>query len=121
MEYGYTQQLWSPPRGRTLEEVRAFLQRMGLSYARGIEHTAVVRDGTGAVAATASLEGHVIKCVAVDPDAQGAGLTATVVTALRQKPWSRACAACSSTPSRKTWRNSAAWASTRWPGRKRPC
>ncbi len=85
MEYGYTQQLWSPPRGRTLEEVRAFLQRMGLSYARGIEHTAVVRDGTGAVAATASLEGHVIKCVAVDPDAQGAGLTATVVTALRQK------------------------------------
>ena len=55
MEYGYTQQLWSPPRGRTLEEVRAFLQRMGLSYARGIEHTAVVRDGTGAVAATASL------------------------------------------------------------------
>ena len=72
MEYGYTQQLWSPPRGRTLEEVRAFLQRMGLSYAQGIEHTAVVRDGTGAVAATASLEGHVIKCVAVDPDAQGA-------------------------------------------------
>ena len=85
MEYGYTQQLWSPPRGRTLEEVRACLQRMGLSYAQGIEHTAVVRDGTGAVAATASLEGHVIKCVAVDPDAQGAGLTATVVTALRQK------------------------------------
>ena len=82
MEYGYTQQLWSPPRGRTLEEVRAFLQRMGLSYAQGIEHTAVVRDGSGAVAATASLEGHVIKCVAVDPDAQGAGLTATVVTAL---------------------------------------
>ena len=85
MEYGYTQQLWSPPRGRTLEEVRAFLQRMGLSYAQDIEYTAVVRDGSGAVAATASLAGRVIKCVAVDPDAQGAGLTATVVTALRQK------------------------------------
>lgn len=89
MEYGYTQQLWSPLNGRRLEEVRDFLARMGLRYAEGAEHTVVIRDESDAIAATGSLEGGVIKCVAVDPSAQGAGLTATVVTALRQKALER--------------------------------
>ena len=83
MEYGYSQQTGSPFRGRVLEELCAFLARMGLRYAPGIAHTVLVRDSEGRIAATGSLEGDVIKCVAVDAALQGAGLTAAVLTALR--------------------------------------
>ena len=85
MDYGYTQQLASPLRGEALEELKSFLSQMELRYAPGIEHTALIRDSEGSIAATASLEGNVIKCVAVDPAGQGQGLTAPLLTALRQK------------------------------------
>lgn len=85
MEYGCTQQLGSPLRGRALEELQAFLAGAGLRYAPGIEHTALVRDQEERIIAAASLEGNVIKCVAVDPGHQGEGLTATVLTALRRQ------------------------------------
>lgn len=85
MEYGYTLEIGSPLRGRALAELTAFLTEMGLRYAGGIEHTALIRDSGGRIAAAASLEGNVIKCVAVDPALQGEGLTATLLTALRQK------------------------------------
>lgn len=85
MDYGYTEQFGSPLRGKDLEDLRDFLSRMGLRYASGIEHTALIRDEEGYIAATGSLEGDVIKCVAVDPDIQGQGLTASILTALRGK------------------------------------
>ena len=85
MEYGYSLEVASPPAGRVLEELKAFLTGAGLGFASGIEHTALVRDGGGRIAAAASLAGNVVKCVAVDPALQGEGLTATLLTALRQK------------------------------------
>ena len=83
MEYGYSLEVASPPAGRVLEELKAFLTGAGLGFASGIEHTALVRDGGGRIAAAASLAGNVVKCVAVDPALQGEGLTATLLTALR--------------------------------------
>ena len=85
MEYGYSLEVGSPLAGRALEELKGFLAAAGLRLAPGIEHTALVRDSEGRIAAAASLEGNVVKCVAVDPACQGEGLTATVLTALRQK------------------------------------
>jgi len=85
MQYGYTEQLASPLRGRALEELKALLARTGLTYAPGIQHTALVRDPDGAIIAAASLEDSVIKCVACDPAHQGEDLTAAVLTALRRK------------------------------------
>jgi len=85
MQYGYTEQLASPLRGRALEELKALLAKTGLTYAPGIQHTALVRDQDGAVIAAASLEDNVIKCVACDPAHQGEDLTAAVLTALRRK------------------------------------
>lgn len=85
MQYGYTEDLASPLRGRALEELRAFLDKAGLTYAPGIRHTALVRDGEGAIIAAASLEDNVIKCVACRADHQGEDLTATVLTLLRGK------------------------------------
>ncbi|MDE6997164.1 MAG: [citrate (pro-3S)-lyase] ligase [Oscillospiraceae bacterium] len=85
MQYGYTEQLASPLRGKALEELKALLAKTGLTYAPGIQHTALVRDPDGAVIAAASLEDNVIKCVACDPAHQGEDLTASVLTALRRK------------------------------------
>lgn len=85
MQYGYTEHLASPLRGQALEELKALLARTGLTYAPGIQHTALVRDPEGAVAAAASLEDNVIKCVACDPAHQGEDLTAAVLTILRRK------------------------------------
>ena len=85
MEYGCTEHLASPLRGRALEELKALLAKTGLTYAPGIQHTALVRDPEGRIIATASLEDNVIKCVACDPGHQGEDLTAVVLTALRRK------------------------------------
>ena len=89
MEYGYYEQTGSPFRGRALEELKAFLLGMGLTYDEGIEYTAAVRDGADRLVAAASLQGNVIKCVAVDSAAQGEGLTATLLTAVRREALSR--------------------------------
>ncbi len=85
MQYGYTEHLASPLRGRALEELKALLTKTSLTYAPGIQHTALVRDPDGAIIAAASLENNVIKCVACDPAHQGEDLTATVLTLLRRK------------------------------------
>lgn len=89
MNYGYYEQSGSPFRGAALEELRRFLERMDLSYDGGIEYTALLRDGEDRIVAAASLQGSVIKCVAVDPALQGEGLTATLVTALRREALAR--------------------------------
>lgn len=85
MEYGYSLETVCPPRGRVLEELTAFLAAAGLGFAHGVEYTALIRDMSNRIRAAASLEGNVVKCVAVDPALQGEGLTATLLTALRQK------------------------------------
>ena len=75
-----------PPRleGR----VRDFLSAQGLRYEPG-DFTAVVRDTDGAVAATGSLAGRVLKCIAVDERLRGEGLTAPVMTALRSRAFAQ--------------------------------
>lgn len=89
MLYGYYEQSGSPFRGNALKELRAFLERMGLRYDEGIEYTVAIRDGNDRIAACASLQGDVIKCVAVDPSLQGEGITATLMTALRREALER--------------------------------
>lgn len=89
MIYGYYEQTGSPFRGNALQQVREFLAGMGLDYDDGIEFTVVIRDGNDRIAACASLQENVIKCVAVDPSLQGEGITATLMTALKQEAFSR--------------------------------
>ena len=89
MLYGSYLETAAPAQGRTLEELRQFLARMDLRYDDGVEFTALLRDGEGQILATASLQGGVVKCVAVDPAQQGEGLTATVLTAVRREALAR--------------------------------
>jgi len=89
MLYGYYEQTGSPFRGNALRELTDFLTRMGLSYDDGIEFTIAIRDTNDRIAACASLQGNVIKCVAVDTSLQGEGVTATLMTALKREALER--------------------------------
>ena len=85
MAYGYDEQEYRPLRGRALAEVQDFLARQGLTWETDVTYTVVLRDSGGDIAATASLQEDVIKCVAVAEDLRGEGLTATGLTAVRRE------------------------------------
>ena len=61
----------------------ALLARCGLEQAQA-EHTVLVWDEDELIA-TGSRDGNILKCIAVDDTRQGEGLTATVLTNLRQE------------------------------------
>lgn len=69
---GKKRQLWA-----------AFLERAGLQADEAVETTALIWED-GEIIATGSRQGNVLKCIAVDPLHQGEGLTATLLTQLRQ-------------------------------------
>lgn len=62
---------------------------MGLEYDDGVQFSVACLDGEGRIAATGSLDGKILKCIAVAADRQGEGLTATVITELRREAFSR--------------------------------
>lgn len=70
-------------RGAKLKLWKDLLARAGLEADESIERTALVWDGDTLVA-TGSRQGSLLKCIAVDGGRQGEGLTAAVLTALRQ-------------------------------------
>jgi [citrate (pro-3S)-lyase] ligase len=70
-----------PFRGEALEELRGFLAQNGLKYDEGAEYSVILREEEK-IAASGSLDGRVLKCVAVSPEFQGSGAAAKVVTEL---------------------------------------
>lgn len=74
----------SPLAGRMLCRVKAFLRSCELDWDESISFTAVLMDDDE-VAATASLDGGTIKCVAVSPAHQGEDLTARILTEVFQE------------------------------------
>ena len=71
-------------RGSTREGWEALLRRAGLEPDSDSDCTALIRDDAGALIAAASRKGNLLKCIAVDDAHQGEGLTATLLTTLRQ-------------------------------------
>lgn len=76
-------ELGSVPKGRKLDIWVDFLARSGLEADRNVERTVLVWD-EGQLIATGSRQENILKCIAVDPLRQGEGLTATLLTQLRQ-------------------------------------
>lgn len=74
----------SPLGGRMLCRVKDFLRVCGLDWDENVSFTAVLMDDEE-IAATASLDGNTIKCVAVSQAHQGEDLTARLLTALFQE------------------------------------
>ena len=73
--------------GARKEKWKAFLSRAGLEADEQVEATVLVWDD-GELIATASRMGNLLKCIAVDDLRQGEGLTATLLTQLRQDAFS---------------------------------
>jgi len=71
------------PKGRKRALWQQLLQQEGLTPEEAADVTALLWDGE-ILAGTASRLGNLIKCVAVDSRYQGQGLTAQLLTALRQ-------------------------------------
>lgn len=67
---------------RRLAEVQDLLARAGIGWDDGVTFTVIVQDDNGRPLATGSRQDNVLKCIGVDPSAQGEGLAATVVTEL---------------------------------------
>lgn len=76
-------ELVSALKGPKLNIWRSFLARAGLTAEETAERTVLIWDN-GELIATGSRQENVLKHIAVDEARQGEGLTATVLTALRQ-------------------------------------
>lgn len=76
-------ELHSRLKGKKLALWQDFLAKAGLEADTHSDTTALVWDGEALIAAGSRL-GNLLKCIAVDEARQGEGLTATVLTALRQ-------------------------------------
>ena len=70
-------------RGRKKVVWEDFLRRADLEPDDNVEKTVLVWDN-GELIATGSRQGNLLKCIAVDENRQGEGITATLITALRQ-------------------------------------
>lgn len=79
----------NPLRGKDLEKLVVFLKKMELEYEEGIEYTVVLSDENDNILGTGSVEQNVIKCVAVAKDAQGLGISATILSNLIQYEFSQ--------------------------------
>lgn len=67
---------------------KEFLSRAGLEADEQVESTVLIWD-EGEIIATGSRMGNLLKCIAVDEFRQGEGLTATLLTQLRQDAFSQ--------------------------------
>ena len=76
-------QLTTALTGRTRRIWAEFLQRMELEPDEALESTVLIWDEEELIA-TGSRQDNILKCIAIDPLRQGEGLTATLLTHLRQ-------------------------------------
>lgn len=77
-----------PVRGEALKRLRAFLNVCGLDFDEGVGFTAILVE-EDEILATGSLDGNTLKCIAVSPLHQGEGLTAPLMTALREEAFAQ--------------------------------
>lgn len=73
-----------PFTGQELEQLKRFLGEMDLEYDEGIEYSVCIQDDDYNIIATGSVEGNVLKCIAISPACQGQGLSGTIISQLLQ-------------------------------------
>ncbi len=82
LEYGYPFQ-----KGRR-KQLLEFLAGFGLDYEESIGFSVILTENREIIA-TGSLDGNILKCIAVSDGYQGEGLSATLITELRKEAFSR--------------------------------
>ena len=83
----YNIETGAPLSGARLLEIQAFLARRGLTMEGAADFYVALREEDGTIVATGSLDGRVLKYIAVDPSAEGTGAAATVVSELVSYAW----------------------------------
>lgn len=78
--YGFDVRVVTPLSPRERLQMEPFLARHGLTFEGVPDCTVLVEDPEGRLVATGSLDGKIIKMVAVDPQWQEAGLSSTVIS-----------------------------------------
>ena len=78
-----------PFSGRELEKLKQFLKQMDLEYDDGIEYSICMLNEEYEIIGTGSVDQNVIKCVAIDPEYQGQGFSAAILTSLIQYEYER--------------------------------
>lgn len=73
-----------PLKGKDLERLKEFLYRNHLDYDEGIEYSVCLLDEDYNIVATGSAQLNVLKCIAVDENVRGEGLSATILSSLVQ-------------------------------------
>ncbi len=81
-------EIGAPLRPWRQKAVAEFLAKEALDYDPAIPYTVNLLDDDKIVG-TGSLDGNICKCIAIDPAYQGEGLTATIITQLRQEAFRR--------------------------------
>ena len=87
-EYDFTCEIIQFEISSERKPVEEFLSRLQLSYDPDVNYTVAVKQG-GAIAATGSLAGNIVKCVGVSPEFQGSSLTNTVISRLEMEAYYR--------------------------------
>lgn len=78
-----------PLAGRDLERLKSFLAEMELEYDEGIEYSVCIEDEDYNIIASGSVEGNVLKCIAIAPACQGQGMAGTILSQLIQYQFER--------------------------------
>lgn len=79
-----------PLKGKELGSLKQFLGKMELEYDEGIEYSVCMLNEDYEIIGTGSVDQNVIKCVAIDPDYQGQGLSASIISQLVQYEFEKA-------------------------------
>lgn len=86
MFYGeLTREEGFPFTGRKLEKLKNFLKEEGLDYDDTVSYSTWLEEDDGTIAASGSISGNVLKCIAVADAHQGEGLSAWIVTELMKQ------------------------------------
>lgn len=70
------------------ERIKQFLEKQNLKFDKDISYTVNLKD-ENKIVATGSFSGKVLKCIAVDPEYKGMGLSNRIVTHLVQEQYHR--------------------------------
>lgn len=78
-----------PFEGQDLAKLKQFLENADLQYDVGIEYSICVVDEDYQIVGTGSVEGNVIKCVAIDEEYRGKGYSAKIISGLLDYAFSK--------------------------------
>lgn len=74
----------SPLSGNDRKKLEDFLAEMNLTYDEGIEHSICILNEENEIIGTGSVDRNVLKCIAMDPEYRGRGLSASILSELIQ-------------------------------------